>query len=171
MRDPLTGAWSRDEWPALVEKASSLAAERGTWAALVDVDHFKRFNGHNGHGAGDRALVELAQFLVSLERDGGIQVVRTGGQEFALICLGGETAEDQDGRATCARILRWARESLTPEQPKDCGQPGCVGPTLLTLSLALARIEPGESSASLSERLAVAVQRAKAAGRDRLESA
>ena len=143
MRDSLTGAWSRDEWPAFVEDASSRATDRagGAWAALMDVDHFKRFNAHNGHVAGDQALVKLAQFLLSLERDGRIQVVRTGGQEFALIHLGDEDADDPDGRATCERILRWARESLTPEQPKDCGQPGCVGPTQLTLSMALGRIE------------------------------
>jgi len=156
----------------LVESASSRATDRagGAWAALIDVDRLKRFNMHNGHVAGDQVLVKLAKFLLSLARNGCIQVVRMGGQEFALICLGDEDADDQDGRATCERILGWARESLTPEQPKHCGLPDCVGPTQLTLSIALARIEPGESSASLSERLAIAMQKAKGAGRDRVES-
>jgi diguanylate cyclase (GGDEF)-like protein len=171
MRDPLTGARSRAEWPDLVQKASSNAAggTRGAWVALVDIDHFKRFNMHNGHVAGDEVLVKLAGFLLSLESDEGVQVVRTGGEEFALVSFAETDAGDDDGRAISERVLQWARDSLTPEQPKHCGDPGCVGPTRLTVSIALGRLEAGESATSLSERLTATMWEAKRTGRDRIK--
>lgn len=172
MRDPLTGAWSRNVWPRIVQEASSPAVghRHRAWAALIDIDHFKRFNMHNGHVAGDQVLVKLAGFLLCLENDEDIQVVRTGGEEFALVWHGDVDAIGHDGRAVCERVLRWARDSLTPEQLEHCGDPDCVGPTRLTLSIALGRLQPGESSSSLSERLALTLAEAKRAGRDRVLS-
>src|SRR5262245_11990379 len=116
MRDPLTGAWSRAKWPDLVQEASSRHADhdRGPWVALIDIDRFKRFNMHNGHLVGDQVLMKLAAYLLSLENHEPLEVVRTGGQEFAIACLHGTNADDHDGHATCERILKWARDSLTP---------------------------------------------------------
>lgn len=154
-RDPLTKAMLAKEWAGLIEGA------HGGWAALIDIDHLKRFNMHNGHSAGDQVLVALAAFLLCLETDAGARVVRTGGQEFALVSQPETTGGDQDGRATCDRVLRWARDAMTPAQATHCGDPACVGPTRLTLSIALERIEPGEAPASLRERLALTLLEAK----------
>jgi diguanylate cyclase (GGDEF)-like protein len=171
-RDPLTGAMLCNEWPRLVEEASFPRSNRasGAWAALIDIDHFKRFNMHNGHVAGDHVLAQLAGFLLSLENDEGMQVVRTGGQQFALVSRPEMGGTDQDSHATCERVLRWARDSLTPEQLNHCGDTHCVGPTRLTLSIALGRIEPGEDPVSLRERLSTTLTEAKRAGRDRVVS-
>jgi len=170
MRDALTGLWSLIEWPRLLQEGSSEAVAHGreAWVALIDVDHFKRFNVHNGHLAGDQVLVELGQFLLSLESEESIQVARTGGQEFALVGLRDDGGHD--ARATCERILSWARDSLTPKQLEHCGDPHCIGPTRLTLSIALGKIDPGENPAALRERLATTMWEAKRAGRDRVES-
>jgi diguanylate cyclase (GGDEF)-like protein len=172
MRDPLTGARSRVEWPPLAEAAASWAAkpDRGAWVALIDIDNFKRFNMHNGHIAGDQVLVNLARFLLSLERGEDVTVIRTGGQEFVLLSREEANPDVASARHTCQRILQWARESLTPPQETHCGRPDCVGPTRLTLSIALGSIQPGERPASLRQRLETILLEAKSAGRDRIAS-
>ena len=52
--------------------------------ALIDIDHFKRYNDSNGHQAGDRALAIVARILKESFREADI-VVRYGGEEFAVI--------------------------------------------------------------------------------------
>jgi len=52
--------------------------------ALLDVDHFKRYNDSNGHQAGDRALATVSRILKESFRGSDI-VVRHGGEEFAVI--------------------------------------------------------------------------------------
>jgi PleD family two-component response regulator len=57
---------------------------------------------------------------------------------------------------------------MTPEQLQNCGDPHCIGPTRLTLSIAVGQILPGDDAASLRERLSAALWKAKGAGRDRV---
>ena len=51
--------------------------------AMVDVDHFKKFNDTYGHGCGDQALRMVAAKLK--EVTGGGKAYRYGGEEFAII--------------------------------------------------------------------------------------
>ncbi|HEV3036841.1 MAG TPA: GGDEF domain-containing protein [Candidatus Angelobacter sp.] len=51
--------------------------------AVVDVDHFKKFNDTHGHECGDQVLRMVANCLG--EVSGGGQVFRYGGEEFAVI--------------------------------------------------------------------------------------
>lgn len=88
MRDPLTGLLNRrslhnymqekqrdrrDPLPALTDGF-----------ILLDIDHFKHINDHYGHAAGDAVLIELAQRLRDLVRDGDL-VLRWGGEEFLIV--------------------------------------------------------------------------------------
>lgn len=59
--------------------------------AMVDVDHFKRFNDSFGHEAGDQALRLVASRLVHIA--GGGKAYRYGGEEFAILFPGKESTE------------------------------------------------------------------------------
>lgn len=52
---------------------------------LLDIDHFKAFNDHYGHLAGDGALTRVGQILTGLASRPGDLAGRLGGEEFALL--------------------------------------------------------------------------------------
>jgi diguanylate cyclase (GGDEF)-like protein len=59
--------------------------------AMVDVDHFKRFNDQYGHDVGDQVLRMVAAKLGQVE--GGGTAYRYGGEEFAILFPGREVGE------------------------------------------------------------------------------
>jgi diguanylate cyclase (GGDEF)-like protein len=58
--------------------------------AMVDVDHFKRFNDTHGHDAGDRVLQAVAG---ELRRERRGRAFRYGGEEFCLLFVGARSRE------------------------------------------------------------------------------
>ena len=52
---------------------------------MVDIDHFKEYNDHYGHPAGDLCLVEVAQAMHHTLSRPGDMVARIGGEEFAFL--------------------------------------------------------------------------------------
>ena len=77
-RDELTGLRSRR---ALEERLPGLGPS--FVVAMVDVDHFKKFNDTHGHATGDQVLKLVAARLA--EAGGGALAYRYGGEEFAVI--------------------------------------------------------------------------------------
>ncbi len=71
--------------------------------AMVDVDHFKRFNDTYGHDAGDHALRLVAARLA--QAAGGGTAYRYGGEEFALVFPG-------KGAEECLPHLEELRETV-----------------------------------------------------------
>ncbi len=59
--------------------------------AVVDIDHFKKFNDTYGHDTGDQVLRLVAARLARVS--GGGQAYRCGGEEFAILFPGKVTAE------------------------------------------------------------------------------
>jgi diguanylate cyclase (GGDEF)-like protein len=59
--------------------------------AMIDVDHFKKFNDSFGHEAGDQALRLVASRLAHIA--GGGRAYRYGGEEFAILFPGKEASE------------------------------------------------------------------------------
>lgn len=59
--------------------------------AMVDIDHFKRCNDTYGHDTGDQVLSMVASRLAQVS--GGGQAYRCGGEEFAILYSGKTTAE------------------------------------------------------------------------------
>lgn len=85
--DPLTGLANRRAFDTAL--AAALANGRSTALMLVDIDYFKFINDHFGHGAGDRALQELARHLAAFPQGTG-GAYRFGGDEFAVLLEGSD---------------------------------------------------------------------------------
>lgn len=77
-RDELTGLPSRR---ALQNLALSLG--RHYSVAMLDIDHFKKFNDTYGHDVGDQVLKLVASKLKQVQ--GGGRIFRYGGEEFTIV--------------------------------------------------------------------------------------
>src|SRR5881394_2494755 len=97
-RDGLTELPSRR---ALNEALPRLSGQFSV--AMVDVDHFKRFNDTYGHDAGDHVLRLVAARLA--QAPGGGTAYRYGGEEFALVFPG-------KGQDECLLLLDELRETV-----------------------------------------------------------
>ena len=85
LRDPLTGCFNRR---FLSDMERALDPQEQEWGAIViDIDNFKDYNDRYGHHIGDRVLMRVARFLLSLVRAEDA-VIRIGGDEFLLLLIG-----------------------------------------------------------------------------------
>ena len=71
---------------------------------MIDVDHFKFYNDHHGHPAGDEVLRQIARLLSEGRRANDL-VARYGGEEFSLILV--DTA-----KFTAAKLAERIRERI-----------------------------------------------------------
>jgi diguanylate cyclase (GGDEF)-like protein/PAS domain S-box-containing protein len=85
LRDPLTGCFNR-RFLGDMERALD-PQEQGWGAIVIDIDNFKDYNDRYGHHIGDRVLMRVARFLLSLVRAEDA-VIRIGGDEFLLLLIG-----------------------------------------------------------------------------------
>ncbi len=126
---------------------------------LIDLDHFKHVNDRFGHAVGDEVLKAFGAAAQRTVR--AIDVVgRIGGEEFAILLPACPLPEAQQ----VAERLRCEVGAL------DLGPLGL--PEQLTVSIGLARLEDADESIdAVLHRADMALYRAKAAGRDRVEIA
>ncbi len=147
--DPLTGAQRR--WYGDLRLREMVGSGRPLAVAVVDIDRFKAVNDRLGHAAGDVVLAGVGRALAGHLRTGDL-VVRTGGEEFAVLLP--ET--DLAGARLVAERLRAAVAALT------------TLPTPVTVSVGLAVRGDGDSPETLLARADAACYEAKRSGRDRV---
>ncbi len=107
--DPLTGVANRralDE-AAKVQLARAMRNATPLAVLMIDVDHFKAYNDHYGHPAGDRCLSLVAAELRTHVGRAGEMVARYGGEEFAVLLpqVDGERAH-QMAQRICNGVRR-----------------------------------------------------------------
>lgn len=101
-RDSLTGLLNRRAMHGWIETQLMADAGAGGALMLLDIDHFKQVNDRLGHGVGDEVIIEFAQRIATLLRDGD-RLARWGGEEF-LVALRGVAPHQLP--ALAQRILR-----------------------------------------------------------------
>lgn len=155
--DPLTGLPERHgiELEFLQIQKNCKRNNTLLYAAMIDVDHFKRINDHYGHPVGDTVLRHLACTMKRCVRPDE-PLYRFGGEEFLLLmqCQNHEAAT-----LPTQRLIDTVRSSPVPI-PEGA-------PLTLTVTMGLARAREGESIDSLIERADRALYQGKRAGRDR----
>jgi diguanylate cyclase (GGDEF)-like protein len=87
LRDPLSGLVNARGLREVYQRAFATATRehRPLLVIAVDIDHFKAYNDHYGHLAGDDCLRRVANALGRHGRRGNDIAARTGGEEFVLV--------------------------------------------------------------------------------------
>ncbi|HEY9104160.1 diguanylate cyclase [Chitinimonas sp.] len=161
MHDPLTGLFNRRFLEATLDLELSRSARSGQplTVAMLDVDHFKRFNDTFGHDAGDVLLREFGAVLKLSSRDSDI-ACRYGGEEFMLILPQTDLAM---ARECVERVLQAVRTMEVNYAGQLLGT--------VTVSAGVADYHRNDTAEGLVKRADTALYQAKTAGRDRLVAA
>ncbi len=140
--------------------------------AMVDIDHFKKFNDQYGHDAGDQLLRMVGTQLTRI--DGGGRPFRYGGEEFAVL-FSGKSAEEalphlEQFRKTVERSTFTLRGHDRPAKKPKHAAPGAPRRRIaVTVSIGVAEPERGHAEPEEVIRAAdAALYRAKDAGRNRV---
>jgi|CXWL01.1.fsa_nt_gi diguanylate cyclase (GGDEF)-like protein len=163
--DALTGLPNRR---ALDERLARSPGKLGV--AMVDVDHFKRFNDRYGHESGDRALKAVAR---QLRRVRGGSAYRYGGEEFAVVFEGRQLERASDVLENLRTGIEETRVRLgrptagkRAQAVRKGEHEGEVG---VTVSIGLAERTAGNRTATaVVEAADKALYRSKQRGRNRL---
>jgi diguanylate cyclase (GGDEF)-like protein len=144
-RDGLTGLPNRRTWDFELGRVAAQTSAQGAplTVAILDLDHFKEYNDHHGHPAGDAMLIDCARAWHS-HLNPPAMLARYGGEEFAVLLPGA----DLDDARVVLELLRTA----TPSDQ--------------TVSIGYALQEPEESISDTVDRADQALYRAKSKGRD-----
>lgn len=129
--------------------------------AVVDIDHFKRFNDTWGHQTGDQVLRYVGSVLGRLAHPPRV-AARYGGEEFAVIFPG----EDAQGVAEALDTLRAEVGARSLKRRSTNDDLGAV-----TLSVGIAQRHPNEEATALFDRADKALYAAKRSGRNRVINA
>ncbi|MBB3120414.1 GGDEF domain-containing protein [Pseudoduganella violacea] len=154
--DPLTNVLNRRGFGACYDAQLALLRREGRPLALmhIDLDHFKKINDRYGHSTGDQVLVHAAGAIRYAVRECDY-VARFGGEEFVVL-LPDSTLKAAAGAAE--RIQNMLRELRGAHLPA------------YTASIGIAcQYSSHESLDNLLARADVALYRAKANGRNRVE--
>jgi diguanylate cyclase (GGDEF)-like protein len=170
-RDELTGLPGRR---ALNDRLEGLG--RRYAVAMVDVDHFKRFNDTHGHDVGDDVLRLVAARLAAV--GGGGRAFRYGGEEFTVLFPGRSLAdalphldalraEIEASRMTLRAAERPAKDSVG-RRKRGAGTPGR---RVVSVTVSIGVADRDERNTRPEEVIAAAdkaLYRAKRSGRNKV---
>ena len=124
---------------------------------MIDLDNFKQINDRYGHPVGDEILVEFAQVVLSLLREGDV-FARMGGEEFCILLA--------HTRASQALEVAERVREFVAAHPFQTS----AGVVRLSLSLGIAGCDaPVQSIDRVLSMADQAMYRAKQGGRNRTE--
>jgi len=102
--DGLTGLANRHRFDAALRQGirAAMREKKNVALMILDIDHFKSYNDHYGHPAGDECLAIVGRQLGAAMRRPQDYAARLGGEEFAAVWFGA-TAEDAPRLAEALR--------------------------------------------------------------------
>ncbi|MCB0869621.1 MAG: GGDEF domain-containing protein [Solirubrobacterales bacterium] len=154
LTDPLTGIDNRRGWERAIQRSVGQARRHSQplSLAMLDLDHFKKYNDAHGHQAGDDFLRRIALNWEEMTRIED-HIARYGGEEFVVTLPN----TDLEG----ARVIVDRLRASLPQEPEgDSGRP-------ITCSAGIAEWNGSETVRELVGRADQALYAAKDAGRDR----
>ena len=160
--DGLTGIPNRRYFDEQLQREAnrSLRQEKSLSVLMMDIDHFKDFNDHYGHGAGDQCLQKVAETLKTTLLRPADMIARYGGEEFVALLPG----TDASGAGEVAEKLRTAIAELAiPHEHSSAS-------SVVTLSIGCATYSPQDPEEVLDGLLKSgdeALYSAKKTGRNR----
>lgn len=132
--------------------------------AMVDVDHFKKFNDTYGHDMGDRVLKNVAEQLRLYSHPG--RAFRYGGEEFTVLFRSAKRLSDVE--ATLEGLRSSIEHAIvTVYDPKKSSDVEVA----VTASIGLAYADSGESPDRVLKRADEALYQSKKKGRNRVSVA
>lgn len=157
--DPLTALLNRRSFTERAHAAIAASAREDTDISMiiVDLDHFKQVNDTYGHPAGDAVIRAFADLLLGLSHGEPHLVARVGGEEFAILLRGADTAAAMARTAGIQEAL--ASRALPVSETLELK---------ITASYGIATRQPAEPLADLFARADQALYRAKTEGRNRI---
>lgn len=160
--DSLTNLANRRYFDDFSSRLWRQAQRRHEWVAilLIDIDHFKQYNDHFGHQAGDVCLTRLAEVLGREISRAGDLAARYGGEEF-IVFLGNTNA---GGAGHIAETVRSRVQAMAIPHPSTA-----YGVVTVSIGLAACVPSKGVRIEPLIGRADAALYAAKAAGRNCLE--
>jgi diguanylate cyclase (GGDEF)-like protein len=104
--DGLTGLYNHRHFHERLTLEVERSARNGLPLSLlmIDVDHFKYYNDHNGHPAGDEVLRQLSHIMGDGRRANDF-VARYGGEEFSIVLV-------DTSKLTAAQVAERLRERV-----------------------------------------------------------
>lgn len=159
--DALTHIPNRRRFDDAIDAEWKRAARENTPLSLlmIDIDHFKEYNDHYGHGAGDICLQSVAVALADGVSRPGDLVARFGGEEFVAIL---PETDLEAARLIGERLLQEIASLKLKHEYSD------VKP-FVTISIGCATMAPSEAHDNqtvLLEAADVQLYKAKKAGRN-----
>lgn len=161
--DSLTNLANRKAFDEELARAREESAKTGEplCLAVLDIDHFKRFNDTWGHQTGDQVLRYVASVIGRLAAPPRF-AARYGGEEFGMLF-------PNESLGAVKRILEEIREEVSSRTLRRRSTNEELG--AITVSAGLAQLHVNESAASLLERADTALYASKRSGRNRVTSA
>lgn len=160
--DALTGIANRRRLDDFLEHEWYSAERSGTLLAVIlaDVDAFKAFNDHYGHGAGDECLSAIAATLDRALRRKVDLAARYGGEEFCCVLPGTDLA---GATAVAERLRRDVEELQIPHEHSETAPH-------VTISLGVAATKPESQMepSTLVSKADAHLYAAKRSGRNRV---
>lgn len=155
--DDLTGIPGRRALNEELQKLSGLFT-----LAMVDIDHFKQFNDKYGHDVGDEALRHVTRSMKRAVRGG--RIYRFGGEEFAIVYAGRDTAHGLINLEEIRRRVETEPLVCRVHSGKSPGEKKLP----LTISLGLAESSVDSRPSEVLKLADKALYRAKEKGRNQV---